>query len=440
MPTRLKSLKIREGSLVDVPANPMARVVLFKRGESMGDMTKADEKPTKQENGYDFPASAYAYVPDPEKPSTWKLRLWETPEKKETPRQVGMAVAALGPGGFRGNRVQIPSEDLPKVKAKVRAAWKKVNPDKSEDEMPQVLKGGDKGVKSWREKLAKLFGFDDDDDGGAQLLSDILEDEKSDELIRELTWALGHSIDTILDDDTVTDKQSMIRQTIEEYFQALVSSGVVKAGRKISADRLNMLKEMHQRLGKLIEEAEGSQEGGDGQVDANKVDGKHDIGKGAGSVSQVPEGIQKRMEELEKRAQEWEERAKKAEEIAKAEREQRLLREYVAKAAEFRALGINPEEFGAVLKSLAEKAPEEYQKVEAMLKAADETVSKSALFGEIGRTGSGAAPTAFGKVEQMAAEIAKSEGITKEKAITKIMREHPDLYAEYRREIEGRLN
>ncbi len=44
------------------------------------------EKVYKTENGMQFPAEAYAYVPDPDKPSTWKLRLWEDPEKKETPR------------------------------------------------------------------------------------------------------------------------------------------------------------------------------------------------------------------------------------------------------------------------------------------------------------------------------------------------------------------
>lgn len=102
----------------------------------------AERKPVKTENGMEFPAEAYAYVPDPEKPSTWKLRLWEDPEQKETPRQVGMAVAALSPGGFRGNRVEIPPEDLPKVKARVRAAWKKVHPDADPEDMPPILREG----------------------------------------------------------------------------------------------------------------------------------------------------------------------------------------------------------------------------------------------------------------------------------------------------------
>lgn len=96
--------------------------------------------PMKTEDGVQYPAEAFAYVPDPEKPSTWKLRLWEDPEKKETPRQVGMAIAALSPGGFRGNRVEIPKEDFPKVKERIRAAWKKVHEDADPEDMPAVIR------------------------------------------------------------------------------------------------------------------------------------------------------------------------------------------------------------------------------------------------------------------------------------------------------------
>jgi len=106
--------------------------------ESFRDMNKAV---TKREDGEDFPASAFAYVPDPEMPSTWKLRLWDSLDERETVAQVSRAVAALSPSGFRGNRVQIPAEDLASVKAKVRAAWRKVNgPDR---ELPAILKRDD---------------------------------------------------------------------------------------------------------------------------------------------------------------------------------------------------------------------------------------------------------------------------------------------------------
>jgi hypothetical protein len=93
----------------------------------------------KTEGGKDFPASDYAYVPDPEKPSTWKLRLTKTPGGDPDPGIVGAAAAALGKG-FRGQKVQIPVGDLAKVKAKVRSAWKKANPDKSADDMPDGIK------------------------------------------------------------------------------------------------------------------------------------------------------------------------------------------------------------------------------------------------------------------------------------------------------------
>lgn len=95
-------------------------------------------KATKREDGEDFPAQAFAYVPDPERPSTWKLRLWDSLSEKETRAQVSRAVQALSPSGFRGNRVQIPSEDLAAVKRKVLAAWRKVN--EPDAEVPAVLR------------------------------------------------------------------------------------------------------------------------------------------------------------------------------------------------------------------------------------------------------------------------------------------------------------
>lgn len=93
----------------------------------------------KFEGGKVFPAAAYAYTPDKDKPSTWKLRLWATSDGGPDARIVGAAVAALGEG-FRGNRVQIPADDLSLVKAKVRNAWRKANPDKSEEDLPDVIK------------------------------------------------------------------------------------------------------------------------------------------------------------------------------------------------------------------------------------------------------------------------------------------------------------
>jgi len=107
-------------------------------GQESADMQEAA---TKTDGGQRFPAAAYAYVPDPEKSSTWKLRLWETPEKKITRAQLGRATAAFSPGGFRGQRVELPSGDIAKVKAKIRAAYRQLGV--KTDEIPQWVRETD---------------------------------------------------------------------------------------------------------------------------------------------------------------------------------------------------------------------------------------------------------------------------------------------------------
>lgn len=94
----------------------------------------------KKEGAQQFPASDYAYVPDSTKPSTWKLRLTNSPGADPDAGTVGAAVAALGEG-FRGNKVDIPDDDRSKVIAKVKAAWFKANSEKTKEDLPPVLKG-----------------------------------------------------------------------------------------------------------------------------------------------------------------------------------------------------------------------------------------------------------------------------------------------------------
>lgn len=91
----------------------------------------------KTEAGKEYPKEAYLYVPDPDKPSTWKLRIWETPEKKITRSQLGRAAAAFSPGGFRGQKVELPSDEVKTVKNKLISLYKKDGAEK--DEIPSYL-------------------------------------------------------------------------------------------------------------------------------------------------------------------------------------------------------------------------------------------------------------------------------------------------------------
>lgn len=99
---------------------------------------------TKKEGSETLSASAYAYVPDATKPSTWKLRI-------DDANHTRAAVAALGEG-FRGNKVSIPSADLPAVKRKVAAAYKKFFPDAKE--LPSILKSKEE-VLALQEEIQK---------------------------------------------------------------------------------------------------------------------------------------------------------------------------------------------------------------------------------------------------------------------------------------------
>lgn len=409
-------------------------------------------KPMKTEDGQQYPAEAYAYVPDPEKPSTWKLRLWEDPEKKVTASQVGAAVAALGKG-FRGNKVDIPSEDLGKVKSKIREAWQEANPDKSAEDMPDVLK-----KQRLRSVIKQWFageGWSDDDDEPAQahdMTTALQMDAYSDQLLGTLTAALADTIDSITDDPTVTDKQPLVQAALQDYSNRLQAVGITKAGRKISSARLDNLKQIHQSLGDLIDgvldpdnmsgnEPDPEEANKHMQIDKSKLpadvrkyieDLEEKVSKSAPSQPQqteeeimkasLPEPLRKRFEEMEKQA-------KQAEEIAKRERDERIEREFVAKASSFQGLAVQPDEFGKVMKSLHESNPEAFAKVEDVLKAADTAIAQSGLFAEVGKGGA-AMTDAAEKLDSIAkTKVEKSGGkLSYAKAYDEAIQENPDLY------------
>jgi len=135
----------------------------------------------KRENGMDFPAKDYAYAPDPQRPSTWKLRLTESPGKV-TVAQLGRAAAALSAAGFRGNQVKLPSSVVNAVKRRLRAEYKKLGIDTAA--MPPVVRqdsssGKDNQFHVWKDKdgVYRWFAvysnnFRDDDYPRPEILSE----------------------------------------------------------------------------------------------------------------------------------------------------------------------------------------------------------------------------------------------------------------------------
>jgi hypothetical protein len=208
----------------------------------------------------DFPASDYAFVPDAEKPSTWKLRLTSSPGGAPDASIVGAAVAALG-AGFRGNKVEIPSADLAGVKAKVRTAWMKANPDMKESDMPTAI--------------AKAVTFASIIAGHE--LSDAL--PEAFDTLEDAVWSAIYAHDpTTYADLSVDDKQALVAQSLDEfkaYLLGIMASGVgkreiseaaravarmeaivAKVGRKISGARLEQLKTAAVALASVLAEVE----------------------------------------------------------------------------------------------------------------------------------------------------------------------------------------
>lgn len=102
---------------------------LLKTLESRGAMLEAD--------GQKFPAEAYAYAPDAQKPGAWKLRMWADSKGPDV-AMLATAAASLASGALAGSRTRIPLLEMAEVKRKIRNAYRGLNvPDA---EIPQSVK------------------------------------------------------------------------------------------------------------------------------------------------------------------------------------------------------------------------------------------------------------------------------------------------------------
>lgn len=220
----MRDFQIKEISSVDVPAQEGALAAIVKSADADDDINKAK---TKTEGGVAYPASDFAYVPDPEKPSTWKLRLTSTPGGNPDPRIVGAAAAALGPG-YRGNRVELPESDRAKVVARVRRAWVEANPDKDKSEMPEALKVSEEDiVNGLTENLAKRWI--DPADGPVPFATVLAEDLKSSmyyenmEHVSPYICAMETAVRSIAGSSVISPdtKFSMIRNQVEDFMMAI---------------------------------------------------------------------------------------------------------------------------------------------------------------------------------------------------------------------------
>lgn len=157
-------------------------------------------------------------------------------------------------------------------------------------------------------------------------------------------------------------------------------------------------------------------------------------------LSVVPEALRSQVEGI------WKERAEAVEKAAKAEkelatiREEKVCKEFTERAKVFKNLSVKDEELGQILKDISEKSPESFQKLEGILKAADEAISRGTLLNkEIGAPET--VPVSGGaveKIESIAKELV-SKGEAKNLAEARAMAwtRNQGLYNEYMKEKGG---
>lgn len=118
----------------------------------------------------------------------------------------------------------------------------------------------------------------------------------------------------------------------------------------------------------------------------------------------------------------------------KSERDERLDKEFISKAAAFKHLTSDSAVLGPILKAASENLDEnQFKELDRILKAADKGMAS--VFKEFGSEEEDEDDMdATKKLQKKAVDIAKRDGISKEKAFVKALDEYPDLAAQERAE------
>lgn len=203
------------------------------------------------------------------------------------------------------------------------------------------------------------------------------------------------------------------RKGLEKYLETLESAEIKKLNKQLE-EKDSAIADMTETVAELKKAAE--------ENDSNGT--TEDV------IKELPEDVRKMVEDSVAKAKAAEERIQKLEDDS-------LNKEYIEKASVFEALPVNAQDIGPVFKRVAQVSKEDYDKLEALLKAADEQlVQNNILLKEVGAGGANSVEQpAWEKVEAAAKELVAADStMTQEQAIAKVLQDNPDLYAEYQKE------
>lgn len=207
---RARAFKLTELSGVTTPAHTGADVTIFKAASEDG--------------------AVYAYKPKDGEP---KLRI-------DDAAHVGAAIAALGPKGFRGNKVEIPEADLPGVIARVRAAWRKFHPDMTDEDMPAVIR-----------KFGDMFKSAFDDSFQSALAAENVRLQMKP--VWDTIWANECALREAIEDAVKDGKP--VQPVLNEYVMSLAQSLLTNEDPAMSAELQKQLDEAKAQNAVLTAEA-----------------------------------------------------------------------------------------------------------------------------------------------------------------------------------------
>lgn len=186
---------------------------------------------------------------------------------------------------------------------------------------------------------------------------------------------------------------------------------------------------------------------GDGtiKVPVRKDDGSWDLSGVDPDSRPFYETVLKQQDDLRAENKGLLEKVEKAQGDFAAEREKRVEAELVKKAEGELSHVASKADVVEVLKAArSTMTVEQYEKLEGILKSADERIEKGDLFAELGRTGGsvndGRDTDAWSKIEKAAEEIVAKSGeepLSQAQAVARVLKERPELYSAYLAEASG---
>jgi hypothetical protein len=314
------------------------------------------------------PAGDFAFVPNANDSSTWKLRIYKN--GAVSPILLDAALSALGEG-LDGDRLHIEKEARDDVLAKIKSAWLVVNGDKGAENMPLILKNAhQKGVKK----------------------------PMSDEIKKQLE-AMQLRLDR-------AEAIAKMDDATKVYFNTLDEDGQAAFIKMDDTERVDS-----------VSKANKPADDGDETFEANgKVIRKSVVGD---DVFAVLKSQQDEIDDNKAKLEKSQEAAAVAEFTKTAE-------------GLFPNLPGEPVAKGKALRAIRKLDKANVETIEAMLKAGNEGLEKAKAFEEIGAGGQPDETSPIAKLNKMAEEKAKSDNVTFHVAYDAVMKtdEGRKLYEE----------